>query len=138
MDAALIELVRDRAAQCCEYCQLPQTLSSIPFEIDHIVSRKHRGPSTPENLAFSCFYCNSYKGPNIAGIDPESGQLSRLYHPRSDRWGEHLRWSGATLTGLTPIGRTTVEVLGINSPDCVRLRASLIRERLFPPRLPSG
>jgi hypothetical protein len=40
MDASLIELVRGRAAQCCEYCRLPQTLSSIPFEIDHIVSRK--------------------------------------------------------------------------------------------------
>ncbi len=138
MDAALIEVVRERAARCCDYCHLSQTLSSIPFEIDPIVSRKHRGASTPENLAFSRFYCNSHKGPNIAGIDPESGPLSRLYHPRSDSWGEHFRWSGATLAGLTPIGRTTIEVLGINSPDCVRLRMSLIREGLFPPSQPTS
>jgi 5-methylcytosine-specific restriction endonuclease McrA len=73
MDASLIALIRDRAARCCEYCRLPQVLSSIPFEIDHIISRKHRGESTPENLALSCFYCNSYKGPNIAGKNISNG-----------------------------------------------------------------
>jgi hypothetical protein len=136
MDAILSELVRQRAAHCCEYCRLPQPLSSIPFEIDHIISRKHHGTSAPENLALSYFYCNSYKGPNIAGRDPESGALVLLYHPRSDVWDEHFQWDGPALTGRTPIGRTTIDVLGINAPDCVLLRASLIREGLFPPPKP--
>jgi hypothetical protein len=136
MDAALVELIYRRASHCCEYCRLPQTLSSVPFEIDHVVSKKHHGASILENLALSCFYCNSFKGPNIAGIDLESGQLSRLYHPRSDHWDEHFKWNGALLFGLTPVGRTTIDVLGINSPDCVRLRASLIREGVFPPSRP--
>ena len=133
MDANLADLVRARAAFCCEYCQLPQLYSSIPFEIDHVIARKHGGATTRENLALSCFYCNSFKGPNVAGFDPQTRVLSRLYHPRQDKWVEHFRWEGPQLFGLSPIGRTTIEVLGINSQDCILLRASLIREGRFPP-----
>ena len=86
MDAALVELVWARARSSCEHCQLPQSLSAIPFEIDHILAQKHGGPTNDSNLALSCFYCNSYKGPNIAGVDPVSGRIVRLYHPRRDRW----------------------------------------------------
>ena len=133
MDVLLAQLVRERAASCCEYCRLPQSVSSIPFEIDHIVARKHNGLTISDNLALSCFYCNSHKGPNIAGLDPDDQQLSRLYHPRSDRWHEHFRWDGPMLIGISPVGRTTIGVLGINEPDCVLLRTSLIREGVFPP-----
>ncbi|WP_437841353.1 HNH endonuclease [Sorangium sp. So ce1153] len=90
MDTSLVALVTQRAKAVCEYCQLPQPLSSIPFEIDHIIAQKHGGVTVPENLGFACFYCNSYKGPNIAGIDPESGRIVRLYHPRKDRWSKHF------------------------------------------------
>ena len=85
-DQSLVSLVWDRANRTCEYCQLPQSFSSIPFEIDHIIAQKHGGPSEAANLALSCFYCNSYKGPNIAGFHPGSGRVLRLYHPRKDRW----------------------------------------------------
>jgi hypothetical protein len=134
MDAQDAELVRERAEFCCEYCRLPQAFSSIPFEIDHVIARKHGGATSLENLALSCFYCNSFKGPNIAGLDPDTGELSRLFHPRQDRWEHHFQWEGPRLSGLSLIGRATIEVLGINSPDCVLLRASLIREGQFPPR----
>lgn len=85
MDPSLVSLVWQRAKAACEYCQLPQNLSSIPFEIDHILARKHGGLTTEANLALACFYCNSYKGPNIAGIDPVSERIVRLFHPRTDR-----------------------------------------------------
>lgn len=85
------------------------------------------------NLALSCFYCNSFKGPNIAGLDPLTGILSPLFHPRQQEWTEHFRWEGAQLIGLTATGRTTIEVLGINGADFVLLRMSLIREGVFPP-----
>jgi 5-methylcytosine-specific restriction endonuclease McrA len=84
MDAALALLVRRRAHDLCEYCRLPQGLSSIPFEIDHVIAQKHGGPTEAGNLALACFYCNSFKGPNIAGIDPTSRKIVRLYHPRRD------------------------------------------------------
>jgi hypothetical protein len=133
MDAALIDAVRKRAGFCCEYCRLPQPFSCIPFEIDHVIARKHRGPTTLDNLALSCFYCNSSKGPNIAGLDPDTGALTPLYHPRREQWDRHFRWDGPRLLGQSPIGRVTIEVLAINADDCVSLRASLLNEGVFPP-----
>ena len=35
----------------CEYCQMPQAFDDASFEIDHIVSRKHHGPTVASNLA---------------------------------------------------------------------------------------
>ena len=116
-----------------EYCQLPQSLSSIPFEIDHIIARKHNGPTDEANLALSCFYCNSYKGPNIAGIDPATGQITRLYNPRNDLWRIHFDWNGPILFGLTDVGRATITVLAINHSDAVAFRKALIEEGISPP-----
>lgn len=132
MDKALVRLVRERANHSCEYCQLPQSLSSIPFEIDHVISQKHHGPSVSDNLALSCYYCNSFKGPNIAGMDSVTQVITRLFHPRQDQWSIHFRWHGAVLEGLTAIGRTTIDVLGINSPDTRALRESLRAEGIAP------
>jgi len=69
-----------------------------------------------------------YKGPNIAGFDPASGQVVRLFHPRTDVWPEHFRWDGAYLLGLSPIGRVTVQVLAMNAEDFVQFRAGLQQE----------
>ena len=131
MDKALVEFVWRRADAKCEYCLMPQSRSSAPFEIDHIIACKHGGKTLPANLALSCFYCNSYKGPNIAGIDPETGELTRLFNPRSDLWSEHFAWNGAWLKGRTAIGRTTISVLEINHPEYVVVRESLMAEGLF-------
>lgn len=92
MAASLRERVALRANHLCEYCLLPEVLSSIPFEINHIIARKHGGETVEHNLSWSCFYCNSFKGPNIAGIVPESGEITALFHPRKDRWQNHFRW----------------------------------------------
>jgi HNH endonuclease len=127
----LLEIARRRADGRCEYCRLPESASSLPFQPDHVIAVKHRGRTDEANLAWSCFYCNSYKGACIAGRDQNSGKMSRLFHPRFDDWRQHFRWSGPVLTGLTPIGRTTVQVLNINHPDSVRLRRSLLRGGLF-------
>jgi hypothetical protein len=133
MKRATLRLVHARAKYCCEYCQLPQEASSIPFEVDHIIAQKHRGKSDSTNLALACFFCNSAKGSNIAGRDPETDQLTRLFHPREDNWNRHFSWSAEKLMGLSDIGRTTIEVLRINDVDCLTLRRSLIAENIFPP-----
>jgi hypothetical protein len=132
MNEALAKLVRERARGQCEYCHLPERWSSIPFEIDHIIARKHHGPTTEDNLAFSRFYCNSAKGTNIAGIDPESGAIVRLFHPRRDRWELHFAWNGGFLQGLTSEGRATLAVLEINDQSSVGLRELLLSAGLFP------
>lgn len=126
--------VRRRAKGRCEYCRLPRAASEFTFPIDHIIARQHSGPTDAGNLALSCPHCNAHKGPNIAGIDPQTHELTRLYHPRRDRWREHFAWAGGMLTGLTPVGRTTIQVLAMNDPDMVATRDALIEEGKFPPR----
>ena len=114
---------------------MPSSVDPLPFQIDHVIALKHGGMSTLENLALSCFHCNSHKGSNIAGLDPESGALVRLYHPRIDEWPHHFAWHGPTLIGSTPVGRVTVQVLVINHPEQAAVRRSLIKEGVFPPSL---
>ena len=95
MDAIRERLVRQRAGGRCEYCRLPTTATQVPFEIDHIIARKHRGPTTAGNLAESCYYCNVYKGPNLTGRDPTTGKVTKLYHPRRHKWSYHFRFDGS-------------------------------------------
>jgi hypothetical protein len=103
----------------------------VPFEIDHIRSRKHRGSTAASNLALTCVYCNGYKGPNLSGIDPVTGKLTRLFHPRRHKWSYHFRYEDGTLIGRTAIGRTTIDVLRINLPNLVAIRQMLIEDGEF-------
>jgi HNH endonuclease len=131
MDAALERLVRRRASGRCEYCRLPQASSRFPFEIDHIRPRKHYGRTVAGNLALSCVYYNAYKGPNLSGIDPITGGLTTLFHPRRHKWAYHFPFDGGRLSGRTAIGRTTIDVLRINLPNRVAIREVLIEDGIF-------
>ena len=138
MSASLSQRARERAAACCEYCQLPEAVAESPFQLDHVIAQQHGGPTESDNLAWACFYCNKHKGPNIAGLDPQTGLLTRLFHPRRDAWQEHFLWEGQQLVGKTPEGRATVVVLAMNRPLVVARRAALIAEGVFPPHRHGG
>lgn len=133
MERALEQLVWDRAGARCEYCQLAVEQLTPPFQIDHIIALKHGGPTDAENLALSCYYCNSQKGPNLSGIDPLTGRVTRLFHPRKDRWIAHFQWRGPVLSGKSAIGRATIRVLWMNRPQLVLIREALIEGGFFPP-----
>jgi hypothetical protein len=124
----LARTVRERAGGRCEYCRIPQFAFPLPFQIDHILAEKHSGETLLSNLALACPHCNRYKGPNIAGVDPGSGELVRLFHPRIDLWTEHFEFDGPRLTGRTSIGRVTIQVLAMNAHDLVLFRVELLRE----------
>jgi len=133
MDERLADEVRRRANGVCEYCRVPlEAYPTVPFPIDHIVARQHGGRTVLGNLALSCLHCNSHKGPNIAGIDPLTKRVTRLFHPRRHRWARHFRWQGPYLIGRTAIGRTTIEVLALNDPDAVAVRGALLEGGTFP------
>jgi hypothetical protein len=132
MDAALVRQVWQRANRRCEYCHMPQDYDDTPFEIDHIIAKKHGGPTAATNLALSCFHDNSHKGSNIAGLDGKTRKLVRLFNPRRHKWARHFRWKGPYLLGRTAVGRVTVAVLNINDPFRIALRRELIEDRLFP------
>jgi len=134
MQSAVRSAVRRRARSCCEYCKFPEKRAIVvPFQIEHILARQHGGRTVLSNLALACHHCNLHKGPNLTGIDPLSGELVRLFHPRHMKWERHFRWVGPILIGRTSIGRVTVTVLDMNHPDRVDLRQALIEEGVFPP-----
>lgn len=123
MDVATRNLVRQRARNRCEYCGRSQEESPLAtLHIEHILARKYAGSDDPENLALACPNCNAFKGPNVAGYDPQTGRLTELFHPRRHVWSAHFEWRGILIVGKTAIGRTTVEVLELNAPQRVKVR----------------
>jgi hypothetical protein len=132
MDADLQRAVRERAKHRCEYCRFPEAFAEAPFHVDHVIARQHGGTRTLENLALACCFCNRYKGPNLSGVDPVSGQLAPLFHPRHDDWNEHFEWNESHLVGRTANARATIQALRLNRPDAIAVRQILIREGVYP------
>jgi hypothetical protein len=71
-------------------------------------------------------------------LNPESGQIIPLFHPRKDRWKDHFVVGvetsmplGIEIQGLTA-GQTTLRLLGMNEEMQQMLRYELWLERLYP------
>ena len=107
---------------------MPSECAELDFQTDHVIVLKHGGATESGNLALACFYCNSHKGPCIAGVDLESQEIVRLFHPRRDSWPQHFRWVGPALEARTPIGRATIAVLRINDIEAIAVRTALLEE----------
>jgi len=104
------DVVQHRARGSCEYCRIPQEASVLLHQVDHIIGRQHQGSSDDaDNLCQSCIRCNLKKFPNISSIDPETGLIVSLFHPRRHFWREHFSLDhDGRLHGLTPEGRQVV------------------------------
>jgi hypothetical protein len=123
----LRRLVRSRAAECCEYCLVPERLTLAVHWVDHIVAEKHGGQTEESNLALSCVLCNQRKGSDLTSIDPQTGEITPLFHPRRDRWLDHFRLLGALIEPLTATGRVTVRLLQLNHLDRIEERELVLR-----------
>jgi HNH endonuclease len=123
--------VAERAGNRCEYCRIRTSVSSVPFQLDHVIAEKHSGAKQFTNLAWACLHCNSFKGPNLAGVDHQTGEIVRLFNPQSDDWDDHFQWQGPVLIGRTAIARVTIDVLRISFQYRVALRESLMDEGAF-------
>jgi HNH endonuclease len=126
----LRQFIALRAAFTCEFCRLPQMFSLHKHEPDHILPRQHGGETEERNLALACFRCNRYKGPNVGSFDPHDGSLVPFFNPRSQKWNEHFRFEGATITPLTAEARVTVKILQLNAPERLIERQYLIAMNL--------
>lgn len=116
-----------RAGQRCEYCRIHQDDAAASHQVDHIIAEKHGGPTMLENLALSCILCNRRKGSDISSLDPQTGRMVRLFHPRTQRWQDHFQFDGPRMIGLTPEGRATVALLDLNAPERITERDELLR-----------
>ena len=93
-----------------------------PYHVEHIIARQHGGPDDLENLAYACHHCNLLKGPNLTSIDPATGNITKLFHPRLHRWPDHFRIQSGKIVGQTAEGRTTVFLLKMNAAHRCELR----------------
>lgn len=131
----LSDEVRRRANGLCEYCHIPEAAFRRAFHVEHVIARQHGGATELGNLALACWMCNLKKGPNLTGIDPQTGRVTPLFNPRSDRWADHFSFSigsaiarGIEVRALTATGRATVAVLGMNAELRQMTRYQLWRE----------
>jgi HNH endonuclease len=128
-------VIKQRAGGCCEYCLSQMAFCPDPFSIEHIIPRSKGGTNDLDNLAMACQGCNNFKYSHICAIDPITGELAQIYHPRQDQWNEHFAWSidYSQLLGLTMSGRATVERLQLNREGVVNLRRLLCTVDRHPP-----
>ena len=130
--AALRRAVIERADGLCEYCLIHESDTLVGCQIEHIISEKHGGATVLEDLAYSCAFCNRAKGTDIASISPRSGQLCRLFNPRTDRWSEHFALVKDEIIPLTDTGAATIKLLGLNSHERIAERAELRAAKRYP------
>jgi hypothetical protein len=127
-------MVINRAKEVCEYCLLPQALSFLVFEVEHVISEKHNGRTTKSNLALACPICNRFKGSDLGSLDPKTGKLTPFFNPRNQRWSEHFKLENGKIIPLSPEGRVTVLIFHFNNYERVieRLRIKIDRGRRLP------
>lgn len=132
--ADLSRRVRARAGDHCEYCQLPQWGQEATFHVDHVRPVTLRGRTVFSNLALACVLCSLTKAAKTDAVDPLTGKVVSLFHPRREDWLDHFKWSLRwQIVGLTPTGRATVVALRMNRPRVLEIRRILVELDRFPP-----
>lgn len=125
-------LVAHRAGFRCEYCRLLAEDAFFSFHIDHIVSSKHGGETSADNLAYACQICNLNKGSDIATFISDLRKPIRFFNPRIDIWTEHFEIeTTGFISPKTQIGAATINIFDINQPDSIIERREMIRRNVF-------
>ena len=137
MKLTLRKAVCERAANCCEYCQMQAILSHDPFSAEHILPIVKGGLDDLQNLACACLGCNLFKGIYTHVFDLLTGDLVPLYNQRIDKWTDHFRWTEnfSVIEGRTATGRATITRLKLNRIGLVNLRMILVAAGKHPPNV---
>jgi hypothetical protein len=133
---AVKDLVRQRAARCCEYCRCPEVFAPQPHSIEHIRPRIRGGVDDPSNLALACQGCNNHKYSRTEAVDELTGQIVPLFHPRQMNWDNHFAWSSdyTEIVPMSAVGRVTVAALCLNRSGVCNLRRILYAMGEHPPK----
>jgi hypothetical protein len=124
--------VAERAHSLCEYCLIHESDTFYGCHVDHIISEKHGGLSTFDNLAYACALCNQAKGSDIGSLAMESNALTRFFNPRIDRWSDHFHLASFAIVHQTMIGDVTARILGFNARERIMERVLLNRFGRYP------
>lgn len=121
----------------CSYCQSQQRVRGVALTVDHIIPQSIGGETTIENLCLACWDCNLAKGDRVTAVDPQTGNVARLFHPLQQKWTDHFRWDedAARIIGTTPTGRATIVALRLNRPQLVESRQCWAEVGWHPPDL---
>jgi len=92
---------------------------------------KHGGLTTAENLAYACFLCNRYKGPDVGSVG-DDGVFVALFNPRRDLWHAHFALRGAVIVPITKAGQVTARLLRFNLADRIEIRSDLQIQGRYP------
>jgi hypothetical protein len=130
----MVRLVHERAWNYCEYCQTCRDTIGQAMHVEHI---DPDGGDSPENLCLACPTYNLSQSRAISALDPATGALVPLFHPRMQHWQEHFMWidNARRVQGLTPTGRATVERLRMNQDRLVMARSLWVKAHCHPPSL---
>jgi len=123
--------VRLNAGGRCEYCRRPDHQTAYGHTIDHIIPIKHGGLTILINLVYACLFCNQHKGTDVAIYDHETGELTPLFNPRTQKWAEHFALQEHLIVPKTAIGRVTIFILQMNAPKQIEARGELIAAGLW-------
>jgi hypothetical protein len=129
--------VRTAAHNRCGYCLSPQSLVMARLEIEHIHPLGKGGSDDETNLWLACPICNGHKADKTDGTDPQTGEITPLFNPRTQNWFEHFRWSedGIRIIGLTSVGRATVAALHLSDDsDALTVRSFWVLGGWHPPK----
>lgn len=124
--------VAERAYRVCEYCLIHEDDVFWGFETDHVISRKHEGPTTLDNLAWTCACCNRNKGTDVGALVGNPPRLTRLFHPRRDAWAQHFILQQVEIEGLNDIGAGTSRLLKLNEDARLKERRGLQQVGRYP------
>jgi hypothetical protein len=61
-----------------------------------------------------------------------SGEFTRFFNPRADRWADHFKLRGAFIDPQTALGEVTARILGLNEPERIMERQLLLRLGRYP------
>ena len=111
--------------KCC-YCETALDANS---EVEHWRPKSHYYwlAYSWDNLFLSCGFCNKKKGNAFPLDDPDARAMHHGMSISDERPGilkpdgdqdpkSHMKFKGDRPEGLTPLGRRTIELLGLDSP----------------------
>lgn len=121
--------VAERAGHRCEYCQAPEVIFNLPFEVEHIHPASLGGYDHDLNLALACRSCNLFKANRIDFQDTVTGETIPLFNPRIQDWNDHFEmdFESGEIIAKTKTGRVTVLGLRMNRETSINARLMWIR-----------